>query len=530
MSAGTTATEGITTGPALAAYLDDLELLPYADPEAAAEPALRCGRLAVALGREDLLQRSRLVHADVIGRRGDTAGAGLVTRQVLAYATDSGDEHLQARGLRLLSAFYTRLGDVAAALEHAVRANELLPADAPTRLRADHLMALALALARTGSFDAARDRLVAVLRLVETGDHLALRVAVLNNMAFVEYWAGEPESAMRAAQRMQETARRHGMDLEASYLDTVARAQMMLGQYAAAERTLLPLLPGSGGGAPIPESDGLPEVLLTLAECRRMMGDTVRAQASLDQAAELCEERELQEVMARVMQEQAALFAAQGRYREAYGQQVQFHEAMESLYSSDRDARARTLQAVFETEEAQRSSRQFRELSLRDPLTGLYNRRYVDDRLPALITRSRDEASALAVALVDVDHFKQVNDRLSHDVGDSVLLRLAELLEAGIADCGGFVARMGGEEFLLVLPGLDVGGAVAVCEQLLRRVRDDAWPSLAGMGLTVSAGVAGSFGGSASAGQLLSAADARLYASKNGGRNRVTGDPGVPGV
>ncbi len=524
VSAGAVAARDITTGPDLEAYLDDLELLPYDDPEAAGEPALRCGRLAVALGREDLVQRSRLVHADVIGRGGDTAGAALIVRQVGAWAVAHADTHLQARAQRLLSAFFSRVGDMTASLEHAVRANELLGPDALPRLRADHLMTLAVALARTGSFDAARDRLGAVLRIADAADDVLLRLASLNNLAFIEYWAGEPQASMVAARRMQDVAKRHGMALDAAYLDTVARAQMLLGQYAAAERTLLPLLPGAPGQEGlIADSDDVAEVLLTLAECQRMVGDTERAQRSLDQAVALCEERDLQDVLTRIMQEQAAVFAAQGRFPEAYEQHVQFHEATEALNSSERDARARTLEAVFETEEAQRSSRQFREMSLRDPLTGLYNRRYVDDRLPALITRSRDEASALSVALVDVDHFKRVNDRLSHDVGDVVLRRLAELLQPGLAD--GFVARMGGEEFLLVLPGLDVGTAVGLCDQLRQRVQDDPWEALGGMGLTVSAGVAGSFGGAASPGQLLSAADARLYASKNGGRNRVTGDP-----
>ena len=506
--------------------LDVLELVPYDDPDAAAEPALLIGDVAARLGCEDLVQRARLVHADVIGRGGDTAGAGLIVRQVSAWAVAHANTHVQARAERLLSAFFSRVGDMTASLEHAVHANELLGPDALPRLRADHLMALALALARTGSFDAARDRFRAVLRIADATDDVPLRIAVLNNMAFIEYWAGDPQAAMTAARRMQDAATRNGIALDASYLDTIARAQMMLGQYAAAERTLVGLLPGGSGHAPrIVESDGLAEVLLTLAECQRMIGDTERAQSSLDQAVALCEERDLQEVLARIMQEQAAVFAAQGRFPEAYDLHVQFHEASEALNSSERDARARTLQAVFETEEAQRSSRQFREMSLRDPLTGLYNRRYVDDRLPALLSRARDQVVPLSLALIDVDHFKQVNDRLSHDVGDAVLLRLGELLQVCADEGGGFVARLGGEEFLLVLPGHDVAAATAVCEALRMTVSGQPWGALLGdLPLTVSLGVAGCFAGAASAGQLLALADERLYASKHAGRDRVTGD------
>ena len=505
----------------LRAALDLLELVPYDDPTAAAEPALHFGRLASGWGREDLVQRARLVHADVIGRAGETAKAGAIAHQVGAWSRDHGHTHIQARSERLLSAFYSRIGDMPASLEHAVHAVELLAPGARPRLRADHLMALALALGRTRSFDAARERFQAVLRIADDTEDILLRVAALNNLAFIEYWAGQPEASMRAARRMQTAAARHGVELEASYLDTVARAQMMIGEHAEAARTLSPLVDGAGG-RPIPESDGLAEVLLTLAECRRMLGDTGRAQANLRRAMLLCSERDLQEVMVRVLQEQAAIHAADGRYADAYETHVLFHESCQALYSAERDARARTLQAVFETEEAQRSSRQFREMSLRDPLTGLYNRRYVDDRLPAMVSISRDEAAPLAVALADLDLFKRVNDEVSHEAGDAVLRQVAAMLQAHADEHGGFAARLGGDEFLLVLPGLDVGAAGDCCERLRVMVREHPWSTLTGdIPVTISVGVVSAVAGLAS--HLLATADQRLYASKHAGRDRVTG-------
>ena len=240
----------------LSAALDRLELMPYDDPTAAAEPAISFGRLASEWGRDDLAQRARLVHADVIGRAGETASAGAMVHQVRIWAREHGDLHVQARSERLLSAFYSRIGDMPASLEHAVHAVELLDPDALPRLRADHLMALALALGRTRSYDAARDRFQAVLRIADETDDVLLHVAALNNLAFVEYWAGQPGAAMHAARRMQASAARYGVELEASYLDTVARTQMMLGEHAEAERTLTPLVDGADG-RPIPESDAL---------------------------------------------------------------------------------------------------------------------------------------------------------------------------------------------------------------------------------------------------------------------------------
>ncbi len=98
----------------------------------------------------------------------------------------------------------------------------------------------------------------------------------------------------------------------------------------------------------------------------------------------------------------------------------------------------------------------FRERGLRDALTGLRNRRYVDNELPIWITQAINENTALAVALLDVDHFKEVNDGFSHAVGDQVLCRIAELLTETVAQAG-LTARMGGEEFLLVLAVADAG-------------------------------------------------------------------------
>jgi diguanylate cyclase (GGDEF)-like protein len=229
----------------------------------------------------------------------------------------------------------------------------------------------------------------------------------------------------------------------------------------------------------------------------------------------------MQEVMTRVLEEQAALYAARGRYRDAYECHIAFHRAREAFYSAERDARARTLHAVFETEEARRASRQFREMSVRDPLTGLYNRRYVDEVLPALLARSLGRSEGLAVALVDLDHFKQINDLVSHEAGDRVLVETAALLaEAAAPD--GFAARLGGEEFLLVLPGTELTAATRACRRLCAAIRDRDWSGVVGdLRVTASAGVVASEG-VVSPLDLLRTADRLLYLSKRSGRDRVT--------
>jgi diguanylate cyclase (GGDEF)-like protein len=228
----------------------------------------------------------------------------------------------------------------------------------------------------------------------------------------------------------------------------------------------------------------------------------------------------------RIEQEQAELHAARGEFAEAFAVHKKFFTAFNKLHSQQREAQARTRQAMFETTEARQEAERFREQARRDSLTGLRNRRYVDEELPALL----DGDPALTVAIVDLDHFKQINDRLSHDVGDQVLIMVAKLMETELAAVSpdGFVARLGGEEFLMVMPATPVGRAVALLDGIRRVIGGYDWQDIArGLPVTVSIGVAGlADAESPTQAGLLSTADRNLYAAKHRGRDRVVS--GVP--
>ena len=156
----------------------------------------------------------------------------------------------------------------------------------------------------------------------------------------------------------------------------------------------------------------------------------------------------------------------------------------------------------------------------RDPLTGLLNRVWLDDELPALVDRYDRAGLPMTCAFVDVDHFKQVNDNFSHAVGDEVLSAIARLLMLGVRDSDPCV-RYGGEEILLFLPGSDEVDALDAAERIRSSIATHDWGrTAAGLAVTASFGVAERKRGEPIR-DWLDRADATLYAAKAAGRNRV---------
>jgi two-component system, cell cycle response regulator len=506
----------------LGVELDVLEMVPFSDPDAAYAPAAALERRARALGDEAGRKRAQLIQADVMCRKGKHTASGQLIREINEWATERGHRHVMARSHRLLSVFFDFIGDVPSAWEHAVPAVELLDDTMSERMRADHLFGLGQVLVRTGAWDAARERYRAALQLADGLDDVPLRVKILNNLAWLEDDAGDTHQSMEIAKRMQAFAERHNLALDAACLDTVANAQVKLGLFAEAEATLRPILDDEHlDSRPI---EGLGEALNTAASAQRLQGHMADAIATLDRCIRLCATRGMVAIRVEALEERARLFADQGLFQRAYEQYIQFHAEDAALRAAQREANARTLQAVFETTEARREGERFRQLSLRDALTGLRNRRHVDTELPLLLAGSREDGSPLSIGLVDLDKFKSVNDRFSHPVGDSVLVRVSGILAAATAESG-WAARMGGEEFLLVFPAVNVDEALRRCEDVRQAIESVHWEGvMTGEVVTVSIGFTMLQRGRTSQAALLGQADRNLYAAKDQGRNRVVSD------
>jgi diguanylate cyclase (GGDEF)-like protein len=160
-----------------------------------------------------------------------------------------------------------------------------------------------------------------------------------------------------------------------------------------------------------------------------------------------------------------------------------------------------------------------------DPLTGLLGRRPMERLLQAEVLRQRRSGQPCALLSVDIDHFKQINDRCGHAVGDAVLVCVAQALQKVAREVDS-VARMGGEEFFALLPGTDLAGAQQAAQRMLEAVRHLACPQAGEpVAVTISIGVAVAEAGREPVHALLRRVDHALYAAKQAGRDRVACAP-----
>ena len=233
--------------------------------------------------------------------------------------------------------------------------------------------------------------------------------------------------------------------------------------------------------------------------------------------------------LAQLHESLAALLASRGQWRQAY---EHLRLTLELSHHPDGSASLPD-QLRSELDRLRREHAKVREQSLRDSLTASYNRRYLNQRLDDLLATT-PTGTGLAVALVDLDFFKRVNDEHGHLLGDQVLQKVAEVLQDSLPD-GAFCARYGGDEFVRGLPNVGAAEAMVVCEAARARVERHPWAALvAGLRVTVSIGVAHRAPlrpavppGStepirpSSVPELLRSADQLLYQAKQSGRNVV---------
>ena len=490
------------------ATIDSLIADIYVRHEGLAGRARELVRAATADGDSRHADLGRLVLAELDNRGGRVAEGVRQARVILA---GSEDRVVLAHAHAVIAGGLWRVGDNAEAVRHAYPANRMLTAGDPPALRVDHAIILALQVndQRVGGishheFDAAQ-------QLADDCGVAALILANLNNWAWCSYTHGDLESAATLVGRMREHSDRTREPLNASCADTVARILLETGRPAEATAVIEEAIARS---APT-DSDAIPAALITLADIQRRAGNVGIAVHTLAGCREIAARDRLPDVDAVALRMLAGCHAELGDFRAAYREMVEFHEAWTLRRTEQSEVMARVAHAQFAVDEAHRNTERFREMAERDALTGLWNRRRSDAELATVLGAGRPAS----VALLDLDHFKLVNDTYSHAVGDVVLCRVAEILSA----LPGHAGRHGGEEFILVLDG-DPADAAEICETVRAAVAAYDWQAVApGLRVTTSVGLA-TVRPEDDARSVVRRADEHLYAAKHAGRDRVVSD------
>ena len=245
-----------------------------------------------------------------------------------------------------------------------------------------------------------------------------------------------------------------------------------------------------------------------------------------DAAAALQAMRRWQQV-----QRQRAEMASQARYQAAALQTelLRLQHRIEEQDARQREVEAMNEQLSRRVAEVQALQAALRQQATRDELTGLFNRRHLNETLPAMLALARRDDQPLAVAIIDLDHFKAVNDSHGHGAGDLLLAAFGRLLGEN-SRRSDVACRYGGEEFCLLMPRTDAAAARRKVAALLRRWRGERFAVDGAVleGLSFSAGVADSQRCPGSVAQLLKAADDELLAAKRQGRARVRVAEAVP--
>jgi diguanylate cyclase (GGDEF)-like protein len=471
---------------------------------------------ALASKLDGLARRARLLRSDALSRQGELAQALRIQLETLTEAELDADRPICARAHCQLASTYDRLADPGKALVSAEESVRLLAAGDPPVWQAEHMMVLALftSYRRYGSIDYTTfDE--AVRLAAEAGEPL-LQLAVLNNYVYVALIHDDPRGVAMVEQMRALIEREVGDSCPSAWLDTIALGLLAAGRLDEAAEVSEAAVRVAPEDLVEPSSTAM--CILTQAKVERASGNLAGAAQKAEAAVDFARRAGATEAAVHGLAELAELAALDGDYRRAYELLSERNREWDRFQTERSELHAVTLQAIYAVEVERQRRLALEALADSDPLTGLFNRRYMTRQLAQLVQ------SPVALALVDIDHFKQINDRFSHEAGDRVLMRLASILTAGMASAGhgAFAARIGGEEFVLAFSEGDTERARERCERIRAEVEGHDWNEVAvGLRVTVSVGLAVDRSGGGEGSALLGRADAQLYRAKRQGRNRV---------
>jgi diguanylate cyclase (GGDEF)-like protein len=452
--------------------------------------------------------------------------------------------HLVCRVLTGIAWTYSHLGDYIQASDFAARAVSLA-----RELKLNAREALALDAQATiyyyaGEPEQALIHFTEALRIFEKSDDLYQKCFVLNNMSLALMALGRFDTALASAQESQQLARDQSLLLqELNAGDTIAQVLLEMGNYAEAERYLKAALSQREKN----KFDIVQVYMLsTLGKAHLKQKHFKKAASCLKRAVLVASTIGAQSEGANCHKLLSEVYEKQGLHQEALDQFRRFHDMNEivvgekvarhlsaqriahELENARREAetqRARAAELERKMNNQKRTQATLERLATLDPLTEIHNRRHFYNLALKGVQRSIRYKHWISVLMIDIDHFKLVNDQHGHAVGDQVIRAVANLLYEILRNID-IVGRLGGDEFAVVLPETPSQDGVLVAERIRLKVADLQFQSESGeFSITISIGVTGSEGLSGNPTELLDqflkVADNALYEAKSQGRNQT---------
>jgi diguanylate cyclase (GGDEF)-like protein len=504
----------------------------------------------------------RVAHAEALYQQGrcsellhDHAAALDLFGRALAGFEAAGDDMAVAKTLRATSIIHDSLGDFSHALDLQLRALEIDGRLGNVTHRAATLRTVGLVCSKTGDHATGLDFYRQSLALcTQPGDALE-RGKTLNNIGINLKNLGQFHEAYAALLEAHQIFESQGLTLlQCATLNNLGLVQEKLGNTDAAESTLRDALALSQS---IDYVQGIAHAHMALGRLHVTQPRQQAARVHLHAALEICERHKIKLTWYECHEALAQFYERNGELIQALHHYRRFHEIEHEVQMESASNKLRAFAIQFQVAAVKRDAELQRERqavltqanadldalnvslteanlqktmlldqlerqTFEDALTGLANRRRLDQRLADEFALALRHGRSLAVAIADLDDFKKVNDRFSHAVGDAALRTLAKLLSSQVRHTD-LVARFGGEEFVLVLVQTDAEAALRVCEKLRNAVETHPWDSIhPGLSLTLSIGVCAdtTLPGHE---RMLAIADRNLYLAKAGGRNRVVG-------
>jgi diguanylate cyclase (GGDEF)-like protein len=544
----------------LCSYLSERDRA-AADREAAAAEALlpklrRSGLRAGLLGCQ----------GEILEYAGDNVQAMSLYQQAVGVADAAGDQEMLAGALFQRGYLRGLQGDYASGLIDLRRARSLyekldLPQQAATTLNG-----IAIVYNRMGDFTQAREYFQHTLDAQQAAGLLREQAVTWHNLGRANEKLGAWDEARKAFEgslglcreinyRRGEAHALRGLASVRNALGDATGAMALLAQADALQRQ-------------IPDTRLRAQILLQRGIALRQLKRPAESLAALNEGLAIFRSADSQHEMVDTYRELSQTQAELGEWRSAYERQLDFKAASDRLMQRQLDQRFASLKVAFDTDAKEKENRllqrerdaveraldsaralsrmlvqvtvlaatltlilgvmawrmrsatmRMRMLAMTDELTGLPNRRAVLTRLRALL-EGPQAAPPSALMIADLDHFKPINDRHGHAVGDEVLRAVGNVLTEAVREPV-FVGRLGGEEFLIVLPQTDLESARQAAERIREQVAAiDTSRWFSGTGLAVSLGVTVSRVGDTE-GSMLRRADIALYEAKHSGRNRV---------